>query len=179
MRITQRSSHKQAQRSQPQGEVGRVSRSHNMFFSKRLLCVRLWFFCLSLAILGFSHLSAAAPSCLSPDPYAVNSNTSVNLVQNSGCTLESFTVGAGITLSSPSGSPVIDNYGTITTITNNGTISGSELISNSGNITTIINTATMSSTIVTCLVLSDHFHLETKAPVVEMLFHSDTYSSGV
>ena len=32
---------------------------------------------------------------------------------------------------------------------------------------------------VTCLVLSDHFHLETKAPVVELLFHPDTYSSGV
>lgn len=31
----------------------------------------------------------------------------------------------------------------------------------------------------TCLVLSDHFHLETKAPVVELLFHPDTYSSGV
>ena len=33
--------------------------------------------------------------------------------------------------------------------------------------------------VVTCLVLSDHFHLETKAPVVELLFHPDTYSSGV
>jgi hypothetical protein len=31
----------------------------------------------------------------------------------------------------------------------------------------------------TCLVLSDHFHLETKAPVVELLFHPETYSSGV
>ncbi len=31
----------------------------------------------------------------------------------------------------------------------------------------------------TCLVLSDHFHLETRAPVVELLFHPDTYSSGV
>ena len=149
VRIALRSSRKQTQRSQPQGEVGQVSRSHSMFFSKRLLCVRQWLFCLSLAILGFSHLSAAA-ACLSPDPYVVNSNTSVNLVQGSGCTLGSFTVGAGITLSSPGGSPVIQNDGTITTITNNGTISGAELIFNAtagSNITTIINTATMSSTI--------------------------------
>jgi hypothetical protein len=33
--------------------------------------------------------------------------------------------------------------------------------------------------LLTCLVLSDHFHLETKAPVVELLFHPETYSSGV
>ncbi len=150
VRIALRSSPKQTQQSQPQGEVGQVSRSHSMFFSKRLLCVRQWLFCLSVTILGFSHLSAAAPSCLSPDPYLVNSNTSVNLVQVSGCTLGSFTVGAGITLSSPGGSPVIQNDGTITTITNNGTISGAELIFNAtagSNITTIINTATMSSTV--------------------------------
>jgi autotransporter-associated beta strand protein len=147
VRIALRSSLKQTQRSQPQGEVGRVSRSHNMFFSKRLLCVRLWLLCLSLAILGFSHLSAAA-ACLSPDPYLVNSNTSLNLVQDGGCTLGSFTVGAGITLQSGvPNPPIIDNYGTITTITNNGIISGNELITNRGNITTIINTATMSSTI--------------------------------
>ena len=149
VRIALRSSRKQTQRSQPQGEVGQVSRSHSMFFSKRLHCVCQWLFCLSLAILGFSHLSAAA-ACLSPDPYVVNSNSSVNLVQRSGCTLGSFTVGAGITLSSPSGSPIIDNDGTITTITNNGIISGAELISNAiagSIITTIVNTGTMSSTI--------------------------------
>jgi autotransporter-associated beta strand protein len=122
-----------------------------MFFSKRLLCVRQWLFCLSLAILGFSHLSAAA-ACLSPDPYLVNSNTSLNLVQDSGCTLGSFTVGAGITLQSgyptnAENTPIINNSGTITTITNNGIIDGRELISNSGIITTIVNTGTMSSTI--------------------------------
>lgn len=149
VRTALRSSLKQDQRSQPQGEVGQVSRSNSMFVSKRLLCVRLWLFCLSIAILGFSHLPADA-ACLSPDPYAVNSNTSVNLVQDSGCALGSFTVGSGITLSSPSGSPVIQNDGTITTITNNGTISGAELIFNAiagSNITTIFNTGTMSSTI--------------------------------
>ena len=116
-----------------------------------------WLLLLSVAILGLSHLSAAAAcqSPLSPDPYVVSSNpTSANLVQNSGCTLGSFTVGAGITLRSgePSGSPnapIIDNYGTITTITNNGTFSGRELISNraGSTITTIINTRTMSSNI--------------------------------
>ena len=149
MRIAPRLSLKQAQRSQPQSEVAQLSRSHSMCFSERLICVRLWFFCLSLAILGLSHLSAAA-ACLSPDPYAVNSNISVNLRQDSGCTLGSFTVGAGITLSSPSGSPIIDNDGTITTITNNGIISGAELISNAiagSVITTIVNRGTMSSTI--------------------------------
>ena len=151
VRIALRSSRRQTQRSQPQGEVGQVSRSHSMFFSKRLHCVCQWLFCLSLAILGFSHLSAAALLlCLSPDPYLVNSDTSVNLVQDSGCTLGSFTVSTGITLSSPSGSPIIDNYGTITTITNNGIISGAELISNAiagSVITTIVNRGTMSSTI--------------------------------
>jgi autotransporter-associated beta strand protein len=110
---------------------------------------RQWLLLLSAAILGLSHLSAAA-ACLSPNPYAVNSNTSINLVQASGCTLGSFTVGAGITLSSPGGSPIIQNDGTITTITNNGTISGAELIFNAvvgSTITTITNTGTMSSTI--------------------------------
>lgn len=90
---------------------------------------RQWLLLLSVAILGLSHLSADA-ACLSPDPYEVNSPTIANLGQDSGCTLGSFTVGAGITLTSPSGSPVIDNYGTITTITNNGTISGAELVFN-------------------------------------------------
>jgi autotransporter-associated beta strand protein len=170
MRIAPRLSLKQAQRSQPQSEVAQLSRSHSMCFSERLICVRQWLFCLSLAILGLSHLSADA-QCLSPNPYAVNSNTSVNLVQDSGCTLGSFNVGEGITLSSPSGSPIIQNDGTITTITNNGIISGAELIFNGtvgSNITTIINTATMSSTIAAIR----------NAGVISLINNSGTISSN-
>jgi len=110
---------KQTQLCQPLSGVIHVSRSHGMFFLKPLIFARHWLFLLSLALLALIHTSADA-TCLSPDPYAVSSDSSLDLVQTNGCTLESLSVGAGITLSSTN--ILIDNSGTIRTITNNGTI---------------------------------------------------------
>lgn len=112
--------------------------------------LRRWRVVIGFATLALLHLSAVG-ACLSPDPYAVSSTTALNLLQPTGCSLGSITVGAGITLSDV-GNPnaTIQNDGTITTITNSGTISGSNgVIYNSESssvITTIINTGTLSST---------------------------------
>jgi autotransporter-associated beta strand protein len=123
--ITRRRPLKKIQGSEQLRCVLHVSRLPGMFFLKPQIYARYWFFLFSFAILGSIHLSAAA-ACLSPDPYSVSSDTSINLVQSTGCTLGSFTVGAGITLSEGIGAPVatIINDGTVTLITNNGTISG-------------------------------------------------------
>ena len=116
---------KKAQVSEQLQYLLHLSRLLGMFFLKPQIYARHWFFLFSFAILGSIHLSAAAV-CLSPDPYSVSSDTSINLVQSTGCTLGSLTVGAGITLSEGSGAPIaaITNDGTITLITNNGIISG-------------------------------------------------------
>ncbi|MFY9138474.1 hypothetical protein, partial [Zwartia sp.] len=112
--------------------------------------LRRWRVVIGFATLALLHLSAVG-ACLSPDPYAVSSTTTLNLLQPTECSLGSITVGAGITLSDV-GNPnaTIQNDGTITTITNSGTISGSNgVIYNSESssvITTIINTGTLSST---------------------------------
>lgn len=112
--------------------------------------LRRWRVVIGFATLALLHLSAVG-ACLSPDPYAVSSTTAFNLLQPTGCSLGSISVGAGITLSDV-GNPnaTIQNEGTITTITNNGTISGSNGViynsDSSSSITTIINTGTLSST---------------------------------
>ena len=156
---------KQTHLCEPPRKVRNASRSHCMVFFKFMICGRHCLFLLSMAIFGLIHLPADA-ACLSPDPYSVNTNTAIDLSQTTGCTLESFSVAAGITLSgnniaiNNSGTiALLNNSGTISSnniainnssiialLNNSGTISGRLTILNSGTITTITNTGNIATT---------------------------------
>jgi len=103
-----------------------------------------------LSPLLFAHRAQA--TCLSPDPFIVQSNqtnTITNGVANDTCILSTFQVDSGYSLAVSNGDG-LDNYATITNLTNTGTISATGYISfgiyNDGTITNLTNTGTISAT---------------------------------
>ena len=105
-----------------------------------------------LSPLLFAHRAQA--TCLSPDPFIVQSNqtnTITNGVANDTCILSTFQVDSGYSLAVSNGDG-LDNYATITNLTNAGTISVSSTdgdvvgIYNLGTITNLTNTGTISAT---------------------------------
>lgn len=108
-----------------------------------------WRLLIGFTTLGLLHLSAVG-ACLSPDPYDVSSDTVINLLQPTECSLGSISVGEGVNFSDAGNRfATIQNDGTITTITNRGTISSNNVVifnsRPSSTITTIINIGKLAS----------------------------------